>query len=249
MNLFLYLLFWIKPRKFLSSGTEFILKNFFLFNIILVVIFVLSLFSWLYQTSSERNFLGFHSIESKVTFKLGIVLFIISEVCFFFSFFWTYFHRSLRRDLRTGLVWPPLGVSIVNPFSIPLINSIILISRGLRVTIRHYECFMNDRRDSSLWLIITISLGWLFLILQIFEYNILTYSFRDSVFGRIFFLGTGFHGLHVLVGRAILTWMVTKFFLNFSSSDLIRFEISIWYWHFVDVVWLFLYFWFYWWPV
>lgn len=246
INIFLFLIFWIKPTNYPSSGSKIISNS--LFIGVLIVLFFCSLFFWLHQTSQERNFFGLHSFESKITFKLGIIIFIVSEVCFFFSFFWAYFHRSLRMDLNTGLNWPSTGIDIVNPFSIPLINSIILIRSGLRITIGHYECFIGNRRDSFLWLTLTIFLGWLFIFLQLFEYNILTYSLRDSIFGRIFFLGTGFHGLHVLVGRVMLSWILIKLYFNFSLLDLVRFEISIWYWHFVDVVWLFLYFWFYWWP-
>ena len=245
---FFYLIFWIKPQQLPSLGVLIFKENFSIILYFLIFILIVTLFSWLIQASLEDNFLGYHCWETKAGFKMGIILFITSEVCFFFSFFWTYFHRSLTRDLNIGLVWPPLGVDIVNPFSIPLLNSVILIRSGLRVTISHYDCFLGDATDSIVWLLVTVFLGWLFLFLQIFEYNILLFSFADSVFGRIFFLGTGFHGLHVLLGRVILLMMIVNFYKNYSWTDLISLEIRIWYWHFVDVVWLFLYFWFYWWP-
>ena len=246
--IFLYLVFWIKPIKFPSLGLKFFNKNFLTIYFLIFIILIVLIVYWFFQTSLENNFLGLHCWESKAGFKLGIIFFIISEVCFFFSFFWSYFHISLSRDINIGLLWPPVGVYIVNPFSLPLLNSIILISSGLSVTVAHYECFLGDSSDSVIWLLITIILGWLFLFFQIFEYNILIFSFIDSIFGRIFFLGTGFHGLHVLLGRIILLWILKNFFLNYSWIDLLSLEIRIWYWHFVDVVWLFLYFWFYWWP-
>jgi cytochrome c oxidase subunit 3 len=209
----------------------------------------LASFLWWRDVSRERSWQGFHSHQVITGLRLGILLFIASEVLFFFSFFWTFFHRSLAPNLEIGRSWPPIGTLPLNPFQVPLLNTVILLSSGIRVTWSHHAILKNNNKTTSIRLLITIILGIYFTLLQAWEYWDASYSFADSIFGSSFFLATGFHGLHVIIGTAFLLISFLRHKINlFSRNHHIGFEISIWYWHFVDVVWLFLYTFLYWWS-
>jgi len=172
--------------------------------------------------------------------KIGIILFILREVCFFAAFFWCFFHSSLCPTWSLGGLWPPLGIFGFNPFRIPLLNTLVLLSSGLTVTWSHHQLIRN--KGAFLSLLLTILLGAYFTFLQGFEYYTASFSIIDSVYGRIFFVATGFHGLHVLIGTSFLLVCLFRLYkFNFNSLGLLGYEIAIWYWHFVDVVWLFLY--------
>nr|YP_006234055.1 cytochrome c oxidase subunit III [Archaeocroton sphenodonti]AET63095.1 cytochrome c oxidase subunit 3 [Archaeocroton sphenodonti] len=212
------------------------------------LILVLSSFQWWRDISRESSFQGNHTLKVLNGLKMGMLLFILSEVFFFISFFWAFFHSSLSPDIQIGSNWPPLNVNPFNPFEIPLLNSTILISSGISVTWTHH-CIMNNKFNSSLLsLKITIMLGVLFTFFQLFEYYQAQFSISDGIFGSTFFLTTGFHGIHVIIGSIFL--IVSLFRIKFnliSSVHFFGFEASAWYWHFVDVVWLFLFTFMYWW--
>jgi cytochrome c oxidase subunit 3 len=151
--------------------------------------------------------------------------------------------------MEIGSIWPPLGILPINPFQIPLLNTIILLSSGITVTWAHHSLLANKNDKVKLRLLITIILGLYFTSLQIWEYWDASFRFSDSIFGSSFFIATGFHGLHVIVGTIFLLISFLRFKINlFSKVHHLGFEISIWYWHFVDVVWLFLYTFLYWWS-
>ena len=167
---------------------------------------------------------------------------------FFLRFFWAFFHRSLSPTVEVGSLWPPFGIQVFNPFQVPLLNTIILISSGVRVTWAHHALIEGNYSQTSQGLCITVVLGVYFTMLQGLEYYEASFTFADRVYGSTFFIATGFHGLHVIVGTIflIVTWFRhTKG--EFSAAHHFGFEAAAWYWHFVDVVWLFLYMVIYWW--
>lgn len=220
------------------------------FNLFFVGIFlmIININFWWRDIIRERTTQGGHSKNVQSGLVYGIILFIVSEVLFFLSFFWTFFHSSLNPVIELGGHWPPQGVCPFNPFQIPLLNTIILLSSGLSVTWCHQRILNNKEGRALMSLIITWLLGVYFLLLQGFEYYMCSFNISDSVFGSVFFIATGFHGFHVLVGTIFLwiVWMrINK--KHFSMFHHFGFEARAWYWHFVDVVWLFLFSMVYWW--
>ena len=177
--------------------------------------------------------------------RYGMILFIASEVMFFLAFFWAFFDSSLYPD--TG-VWPPAGVETFDPFDIPLINTMVLLLSGCTCTWAHAALLENDRKNFILGLGVTVLLGAAFTGLQIYEYDHATFGFKDGIYSSTFYMATGFHGFHVLVGTCFL--VVCRFrgrAGHFNPEHHFGFEAAAWYWHFVDVVWLFLFICIYWW--
>jgi len=213
-----------------------------------VSITLLIIYQWWRDISRERTFQGLHTICVINGLKWGIILFIISEVFFFLSFFWRFFHISLSPNIELGINWPPIGINPFNPFQIPLLNTIILLSSGISVTWAHYRLIENNHSQRIASLFITIILGLYFTVLQAYEYIEAPFSIADSVYGASFFLATGFHGMHVLIGTTFLiVCLIRHYNFHFSFNHHFGFEAAAWYWHFVDVVWLFLYISIYWW--
>lgn len=176
------------------------------------------------------------------------MLFIVREVLFFFSFFWAFFHSSLSPTPELGLVWPPSGITTIDAFSVPLLNTAILLLRGVSVTWAHHRIEAAQKSASQLRLLLTCMLGAYFIFLQGLEYHEASFSFADSVYGSTFFIATGFHGVHVIVGTIFLTvilFRLVKYHLR--PTHHVGFLAAAWYWHFVDVVWLFLFITIYWW--
>lgn len=219
-------------------------------DILLISLFIISIMSllWWRDVIRERTYQGLHSRIVLRGLILGILLFIISEVFFFISFFWAFFHSSLRPTLELGSIWPPCGLFPFNPFQIPLLNTIILLGSGITVTWAHQLILNNNWYEANLSIIITWILGLYFLILQGMEYLIASFRISDSIYGSSFFIATGFHGFHVIVGSLFLfiIWIriINK---HISRAHHFGFEAAAWYWHFVDVVWLFLFSIIYWW--
>nr|YP_008083030.1 cytochrome c oxidase subunit III [Ascidiella aspersa]CCO25809.1 cytochrome c oxidase subunit III [Ascidiella aspersa] len=203
---------------------------------------------WWGDVSRESAYLGFHTKAVQTNLLTGMVWFIVSEVCFFFGFFWTFFHSSLNSVVEMGTCWPPLGIQVLDPMGVPLLNTVVLLSSGVTVTWSHYSLLVGDGEGASLGLSYTVYLGIFFTLLQGMEYVMSGFNISDSVYGSIFFMATGFHGFHVLVGTLFLVVCLGRLMAgHFSSGRHIGYECSIWYWHFVDVVWLFLYVCVYWW--
>jgi len=172
--------------------------------------------------------------------KSGILLFIFSEVIFFIGFFWGFINNRINPDVGVGLLWPPFALNALNPAEIPLLNTLILLSSGRRVTLAHHLIQKNE--DLLFRIACTVLLGLYFTCLQAFEYLSCSYSIAESSFGRRFFVATGFHGLHVIIGTTFLSVCLTRLATaQLSSKHHLGLEMSIWYWHFVDVVWLFLF--------
>ena len=229
-----------------------IVKWFHNFNINLLIlgyiIIIITIYQWWRDICREGTLQGKHTILVTKGLRWGIILFIISEIFFFLSFFWAFFHRRLSPNIEIGAIWPPSRITPFNPFQIPLLNTIILISSGITVTWAHHAIIENNHSQITQGLFFTIILGIYFTILQIYEYLEASFTIADRIYGSIFFIATGFHGLHVLIGTIFLLICLIRHINNhFSNNHHFGFEAAAWYWHFVDVVWLFLYISIYWW--
>jgi cytochrome c oxidase subunit 3 len=201
---------------------------------------------WKDVAREGRN--GDHTKTVQTGLRLGVLLFIVSEVLFFFSFFWAYFHVALAPEMSIGGQWPPIGIQTLSAYEVPLLNTAILVSSGGSVTWAHHALIRGDKKVAVMALILTVVLGAIFTALQAIEYIETSYTIADSVFGSIFFVATGFHGLHVIVGTRFLGAALGRLIANTLTRDHhVGFETAAWYWHFVDIVWLFLYTWVYWW--
>nr|ASM41867.1 cytochrome c oxidase subunit III [Scaphoideus nigrivalveus] len=233
----------------MTSGTIlwFHYNEMWLMNMGMLVI-ILTMIQWWRDIIRESTFQGLHTKKVVKSMKWGMILFITSEVLFFASFFWAFFHSSLSPSIEIGMQWPPMGIKPFNPMSIPMLNTMILLSSGISITWAHNALIMNNFSQTSHSMIITILLGIYFTILQAVEYYEAPFTMADSVYGSTFFMATGFHGLHVIIGTMFIMISTMRIFkLHMSSLHHMGFEASAWYWHFVDVVWLFLYISIYWW--
>nr|AML26215.1 cytochrome c oxidase subunit III [Scolytinae sp. BMNH 1274299] len=220
-------------------------SNLMIFGLMLTMV---CSYQWWRDVTRESTYQGHHTIKVVKGLQWGMILFIISEIFFFFAFFWAFFHSSLSPSVELGLNWPPKEIIPFNPLEIPLLNTLILLTSGLTVTWSHHSLMENNYNQALQSLSLTVVLGVYFSFLQGFEYIEAPFSISDSVYGSTFFMTTGLHGLHVIVGSTFLLICLIRLFKNhFSSIHHFGFEAAAWYWHFVDVVWLFLYISIYWW--
>ena len=197
---------------------------------------------WLRDVIVEATYLGHHTEQVKRGLTLGFALFIVSELMAFVSVFWAYFHSSLTPAVEIGGVWPPLGIQILDPFAIPLLNTILLLSSGAFITYAHHAIIKGNRKSAILGIILTLLFAIIFTALQGYEYSQAGFSIADSVYGTVFFASTGLHGLHVIVGTIFIGVQFIRLLNHHhTTSHHIGMEGAIAYWHFVDVVWLGLY--------
>nr|AXI95998.1 cytochrome c oxidase subunit III [Bemisia tabaci]AXI96011.1 cytochrome c oxidase subunit III [Bemisia tabaci] len=217
---------------------------FFFFTTIMIMT------QWWRDVIRESLYEGSRSMKINYMISSGMIFFIVSEIWLFISFFWMYFYYSLSPDMTTGSIWPPYLIIQMSFMDIPLLNTLILLMSGFLITWAHYDLTMNNFKNSKTSLLMSILLGTYFLTVQGYEYLNSNFSFNDSVFGNSFFILTGFHGLHVMIGLIFLITMLKQLSMKtFSLVNFYGFEYSIWYWHFVDIVWLFLYLSVYWWGM
>ncbi len=202
---------------------------------------------------------GDHTPVVQIGLRYGMILFIASEVMFFVAWFWSFFEFAIFADARVGPTWdasnpiyadglsrfadwPPVGVETFDPFHLPLINTIVLLLSGTTVTWAHHALQHGDRDGARNGLILTILLGAFFTFLQVLEYSHAQFTYDGTLYGSAFFMATGFHGAHVLIGTIFLTVCLIRLLLGgFTPQKHFGFEAAAWYWHFVDVVWLFLF--------
>lgn len=229
-----------------------IIKWFHFFNTNLfylrIISIILIIFQWWRDITREGTFQGHHTYIVTIGLRWGIILFITSEIFFFISFFWGFFHNSLAPTIEIGILWPPKGIEVFNPLQIPLLNTLILLTSGLTVTWAHHRLIENNFKQSFQGLLLTVILGIYFSILQGFEYLEASFTISDATYGSSFYIATGFHGIHVIIGTTFLLICLIRHLKNhFSPIHHFGFEAAAWYWHFVDVVWLFLFSVVYWW--
>ena len=213
-------------------------------ELVLLGLFLLStgMSFWLRDVIVEASFLGHHTEQVKRGLTIGFALFIISELMAFFSVFWAYFHSSLAPTVEIGGSWPPLGIEILDPFAIPLLNTILLLSSGAFITYAHHAIIKGNRSSAILGIILTLLFAIIFTGLQYYEYCEAGFTIADSVFGTVFFASTGLHGFHVIVGTLFIGVQFIRILNHhITTTHHVGLESSIAYWHFVDVVWLFLY--------
>ena len=198
---------------------------------------------------------GDHTPVVQMHHRYGMILFIASEVMFFVAWFWAYFDGFFNQEAfeqyarisAMGTTWPPTGVELFDPWHLPLFNTLILLTSGTTVTWAHHALLHKDKRGVVWGLAITVLLGVLFTVCQVIEYMEAGFQFTGNLYGATFFMATGFHGFHVVVGTIFLiVCLVRAMRDSFTPEHHLGFEFAAWYWHFVDVVWLGLYIFVYW---
>lgn len=216
------------------------------------------MFGWWREVIKEGN-VGDHTPVVQIGLRYGMILFIASEVMFFAGWFWSFFEFAIFESARVretwdstnalyadGLArfndWPPVGVETFDPFHLPLINTLILLLSGTTVTWAHHALQHGDRAGARNGLILTVLLGFVFTLLQAYEYSHAQFTFDGTLYGSAFFMATGFHGAHVVIGTIFLAICLIRLLMGGMSAEKhLGFEFAAWYWHFVDVVWLFLF--------
>ena len=213
-----------------------------------VLLVILTMVVWWRDVIKEATFQGHHTPIVQLGLRYGMLLFIASEVMFFAAFFWAYFDAALFPKEATGFVWPPVGVEVFEPFDIPFLNTLVLLLSGCTVTWAHHAVLHGDQRTSVLALFLTVVLGIFFTALQAYEYSHAAFGFTEGIYSSTFYMATGFHGFHVIIGTTFLIVCLFRAMKgHFKPDHHFGFEAAAWYWHFVDVVWLFLFCCIYWW--
>ena len=204
-----------------------------------------TMFSW-WAEMVEEGEQGDHTPVVRIGLRYGFIFFIMSEVMFFVAWFWSFFKHAMYpmgpQSPAIDGVWPPVGIETFDPWHLPLINTLILLLSGCAATWAHHAVQENDRKSlkSGLW--IAVLLGVLFTITQAYEYSHAAFGFSGNIYGANFFMATGFHGFHVIIGTIFLAICLMRAYKgHFTAERHIGFEAAAWYWHFVDVVWLFLF--------
>ena len=213
-----------------------------------IALIAATMWGWWRDVIHEAEYEGHHNPVVVFGLRFGMALFIISEVKFFVAFFWAFFNASLSPTEATGGVWPPQGIEPFDPWDLPLLNTLILLLSGVTVTWAHHSLLHGDRKGLVNGLACTVALGLTFTALQAYEYGHAAFAFTDGIYPSTFFMATGFHGFHVMVGTCFLAVCLFRAMRgHFSPNHHFGFEAAAWYWHFVDAVWLFLFVCIYWW--
>jgi cytochrome c oxidase subunit 3 len=212
------------------------------FVFIALFILISSMSFWFRDVISEGTYLGNHTMAVQRGLNMGVGLFIVSEALFFLAIFWAFYHSALSPTIELGGQWPPMGIEAVNPFELPLLNTIILLSSGVTVTYAHHSLIQGNRYGAIYGTIYTVILALIFTALQGVEYSVSSFTISDGIFGSSFYFGTGFHGLHVMIGTAFISvglWRIIAY--HSTDNHHLGIESGILYWHFVDIVWIFLF--------
>ncbi len=202
------------------------------------------MFGWWSEVSAESE-VGDHTPVVRIGLRYGFIMFIMSEVMFFAAWFWSFFKHALypMQTFSEGQ-WPPPSIETFDPWHLPLMNTLILLCSGAAATWAHHALVHeNNRRDMRNGLILAIMLGTVFTFMQAYEYSHAAFGFAGNIYGANFFMATGFHGFHVVIGTIFLAVCLIRLQRGaFTPEKHVGFEAAAWYWHFVDVVWLFLFF-------
>ena len=207
--------------------------------------FLMTLYSmmvWWRDVIREGTFQGHHTREVQTGLRYGMLLFIVSEIMFFLAFFWAFFHSSLSPTVDIGCVWPPKGIEVVDPWEIPLLNTMLLLTSGASVTWAHHAILAGKSREGVIALLYTVVLAAIFTGFQAYEYLEAPFTLSDGIYGSTFYMATGFHGFHVIIGTLFLSVCLYRLYQHhYTAGHHVGFEAAAWYWHMVDVVWLFLF--------
>jgi cytochrome c oxidase subunit 3 len=206
------------------------------------------MYAWWADVVAESR-AGDHTPVVQIGLRYGVILFIVSEAMFFVAWFWSFFKHALypMGEIQGTEVlaaeWPPAGIETFDPWHLPLLNTLILLVSGCFATWAHHAiAHDNDRRTMANALVGAVVLGVIFTIFQAYEYSHAAFGFSGNIYGANFFMATGFHGFHVIVGTIFLfVCMLRAYAGHFSAEKHIGYEAAAWYWHFVDVIWLFLF--------
>lgn len=224
------------------------LNSYCFYFILALVNLLINMGFWWRDVIREATFQGAHSSFAQTGIKIGMILFIVSEIMFFFSLFWAFFHSSLAPTYQIGCVWPPEGIIAPNPFGIPLVNTYTLLLSGATITYTHYFMRLGLLEVIFEGFFFTILLALFFTGLQVYEYRNLSFTISDGIYGSVFYMITGFHGIHVIIGTIfIIVCFIRTIFRHFTKNQHLGFELAIWYWHFVDIIWIFVFIFIYWW--
>jgi cytochrome c oxidase subunit 3 len=208
-----------------------------------LVLVLYTMYGWWSDVVDEANE-GDHTPVVRIGLRYGVIMFIMSEIMFFVAWFWSFFKHALYpMEQGAGGVWPPVGIETFDPWHLPLINTLILLCSGCFATWAHHALVHdNDRKGLVQGLIGAIVLGVVFTLFQAYEYSHAAFGFSGNIYGANFFMATGFHGFHVIIGTIFLAVCLFRALAGqFTQTQHIGFEAAAWYWHFVDVVWLFLF--------
>lgn len=230
-NLLLGLIFFMQQVNF--SG---------FFVLLSIFILIVSMFSWWRDVIREGTYLGDHTKIVQKGIRMGFILFLVSELMVFFALFWAFFHYSLSVSVELGGVWPPVNIVALSAYGIPLYNTMLLLWSGFSLTCAHISMHISKKETVLSFLGFAILLGLFFILLQGFEYFTAPFNISDSVYGSIFFGLTGLHGLHVIIGVIFLSVCYYRIYLGqFTGKQYLGFDFAAWYWHFVDVIWIFVF--------
>ena len=220
---------------------HYVVTGYYILIIGLLMLITTSVF-WFLDISREAVVNGYHTKIVRQGLKLGFLFFITSEIMLFFGFFWAFFHSALSPSIEVGTIWPPVGLSVISVFEFPLFNTFVLIISGFSVTWVHRAISLGSFKDLVDGFMITILLGLFFIFLQGLEYYESTFNIQDGVYSSAFFMLTGLHGCHVIVGVCFLFICFISLLSNHYLTDhYLRLVFAIWYWHFVDIVWIILF--------
>lgn len=229
----------------LTTSGVLTMHSFYIASLFVLLAFntlILSMSFWWRDVISEGTYLGNHTLAVQNGLNMGVALFIVSEALFFLAIFWAFFHSSLSPTIELGAQWPPMGIEAINAFELPLLNTVLLLSSGFTITYAHHSLIFGNRKGALNGIIVTVLLALIFTAFQGVEYTVSSFTISDGIFGSCFYFGTGFHGLHVMIGTAFIAvglWRVLAY--HSTENHHLGLESSILYWHFVDVVWLFLF--------
>jgi cytochrome c oxidase subunit 3 len=224
-SLFINFIFYLNACNFINGVN-------LLINFIVILLIVLL---WWRDMFREAAF-GLHTNNVQTNIRLGMILFIVSEIMLFFPFFWSFFTGAFSPTIDIYCQWPPIGLETISPFGLALAGTLILLSSGFSITVAHYSILKGDLKKFKLFMLFTIILAFSFLFIQLFEYSESSFNISDSAYASNFYILTGLHGMHVFVGTSFIIYCLVISF-QYTVVDHLSFELCSWYWHFVDIVW------------
>lgn len=201
----------------------------------------ITVYFWISELIKEGLYKGDHSKIEISNLTIGFILFVVSEIIIFIILFVSFFYNSFIPSIEIGSEWPPYGINIINPYSLPLFNTALLFFSGISISISQNYLLIRKKYNTLFFLFVTIVLALLFTMVQYYEYKQASFSIVDSIYGTNFFVLTGFHGIHVIIGTSLLLISLIRFYFNhFQSNNQVGFHASAIYWAFVDWLWLFI---------